>query len=170
MNIPNILTTIRLFLIPVFILVFFLPIQNNIILAVFIFLMAGLTDILDGYIARKYNLITVYGTVLDPLADKLMLVTVLVCLVISKFIPFWILLVVSIKEFLMISTGIILYKNGKVIPSNIFGKISTLLFYLSIVVLVYNNNLGYRFLLIAILSSLIALINYVIIFSKSHQV
>ncbi len=144
--------------------------QNNIIIAIFIFLTAGFTDIADGYIARRYNLITVYGTVLDPLADKLMLVSVLVCLVINNLIPLWILLFISIKEFFMISSGIILYKNGKVISSNFFGKISTSLFYLSIVLLIYNNQLGYRFLLIAILSSLIALINYIIIFLKSHQI
>ena len=98
MNIPNMLTLFRLFLIPVFILVFFSNMANSLMAAVGIFLLAGLTDVLDGYIARKYNLITKWGIVMDPLSDKLMLLTVLSCLVITSYAPVWILMVVAAKE------------------------------------------------------------------------
>ena len=77
MNLPNILTTIRLLLIPVFVLVFFSYGTQGLIYGAIIFLIAGFTDVLDGHIARKFNLVTKYGIVLDPLADKLMLLTVL---------------------------------------------------------------------------------------------
>lgn len=68
MNLPNILTLFRMFLIPIFILVFFSNIKNNIFYSIILFLIAGLTDVLDGYIARKKNLVTKWGIVLDPLS------------------------------------------------------------------------------------------------------
>ena len=76
MNIPNLLSIFRLALIPVFAVVIFSPIPNSALWACLIFLLSGATDVLDGYIARKYNMITNVGKVLDPLADKLMQITV----------------------------------------------------------------------------------------------
>lgn len=86
MNLPNILTIFRLTLMPVFILIFFSSNPNNLIYSIGIFLLAGLTDFVDGYIGRKYKLITKTGVVLDSLADKLMLIAVLTCLVIKEYI------------------------------------------------------------------------------------
>ena len=71
MNFPNLLTTIRIILVPLFIYIFFSPMKNNILYGTIILFIIGLTDILDGYIARKYNMITKLGTILDPIADKL---------------------------------------------------------------------------------------------------
>ena len=76
MNIPNLLTGIRFLLIPVFFLVFYSDMPNNITAATFVFILAGITDILDGYIARRYNMVTRWGIVFDPLADKLMLLPI----------------------------------------------------------------------------------------------
>lgn len=165
MNVPNALTLLRLVLIPIFVLVFFSGNEHNLMYSISIFLTAGFTDVLDGYIARKYNLITKWGIVLDPLADKLMLTTVLTCLVIGKYIPLWILIIVAAKEISMIIAGMILYKKNTVIPSNIFGKISTILFYVSIFTLGFINSIwGDILLYVAVASAIIAFVNYFIIY------
>ncbi|WP_055669918.1 CDP-diacylglycerol--glycerol-3-phosphate 3-phosphatidyltransferase [Desnuesiella massiliensis] len=169
MNLPNILTIFRLFLIPVFLMVFFSGTPNYLLYSIIVFLIAGMTDILDGYIARKYNLVTKWGIVLDPLADKLMLLTVLSSLSIKNIIPSWIFVVVAMKEVLMIISGLFLYKKDTVIPSNIFGKASTLLFYISIFTLGFNPMAGDNLLYIAVASAVVALINYVIIYFRNHK-
>lgn len=169
MNLPNILTTIRLILVPIFVVVFFSPNPNGMLYSGIIFLLAGITDILDGHIARKYNLITKYGIVLDPLADKLMLLTVLFCLSYSKVIPSWIFFIITAKELLMIFSGIWLYKKNVVIPSNIFGKASTVLFYVAIISEVLYVQFALYLLYAAVISAFIALVNYIIIYSKSHK-
>lgn len=137
MNIPNILTVFRLFLIPVFVMVFFSQGEHHLLWSMMIFLLAGATDLLDGYIARRYNLITQIGTLMDPLADKLMLITVLVCLAIQNFIPFWIAALVILKETVMILGSIRLYysKHNIVIPANHFGKAATAAFYLAVILI-----------------------------------
>lgn len=168
MNFPNLLTIFRLFLIPVFILIFFSNIHNCIIYSIIIFLIAGFTDALDGFIARKFDLITKWGIILDPLADKLMLVAVLTCLVIKSYIPIWVLIIMTAKETAMVTAGILLFKDHTVIPSNFFGKISTILFYFSIVLLTANRTLGIIFIYVGVSSSIVAFINYYIIYVKSR--
>lgn len=171
MNIPNLLTIFRLLLIPSFAVVFFSGSQHSLLYAVLIFFAAGITDILDGFIARKYNLITKTGMLLDPLADKLMLITVLSCLVVKNYVPFWTLVVIAGKDIFMIFSGLILYTNNTVIPSNIFGKVTTALFYLVILVMVFDKNrMIYPYLLyIAVASAIAALINYSVIYYKGRH-
>ncbi|NLO82830.1 MAG: CDP-diacylglycerol--glycerol-3-phosphate 3-phosphatidyltransferase [Clostridiales bacterium] len=162
MNVPNILTVVRFFLIPVFIYVFYNPnISNNIFWALVVFIIAGATDLLDGYIARKYNLITKWGKLMDPLADKLMLLTVLISLYIEGIIPEIIIIIVFIKEFLMIVGAFFLYKNRKlVVEANFFGKIASVSFYVAVIATViklpYSNTLLY----IAVFLTLVALVQY----------
>jgi cardiolipin synthase (CMP-forming) len=169
MNIPNMLTIFRLILIPAFISIFFSHSSNSLLYSIIIFLLAGITDFLDGYLARKHNLITKLGIVLDPLADKLMLITVLTCLVINMYIPIWVLLIISAKEVFMIFCGIFIYKKGNVIPSNIFGKSSTIFFYISILILVFNKTVGVYLLYISVATALLALTNYFIIYTKNKN-
>jgi cardiolipin synthase len=169
MNIPNILTIFRIFLIPIFIITFFSSIAKSLLFAILIFLFAGLTDVLDGYIARKYKLITKWGTVMDPLADKLMLITVLACLVIKKYIPIWILIVISVKEIAMIISATFLYRQNTVIPANKFGKASTLLFYIAIFFFIFNRTLADYLLYTAVMSAIVALVNYSFIYLKDKQ-
>lgn len=161
MNVPNALTILRLILIPIFVLVFFSRGDNSLVYAICIFLAAGFTDILDGYIARKFNLITKIGTVLDPLADKLMLLTVLTCLLLGGYIPYWILTIVLFKEVFMIASGIILFNKDYIEPSNLYGKASTFLFYIAIFLIVINPHIGNYFLYLAVGSALIALLSYI---------
>jgi cardiolipin synthase len=134
---------------------------------------ASLTDFLDGYIARKYNLITEIGKVLDPFADKVMLITVLICLYISGRIPLVIPVVVVVKEIFMIISGLILYfrKERMVIPSNILGKSATVMFMLSILLLMlFPNNDSFVYLLyITVIVKIIAFISYRRIYVKNKK-
>ena len=109
MNIPNILTILRFLLIPAF--AYFLCARNY-VTAVLLFLTGGLTDVLDGHVARKYNLITSWGKIADPLADKLMQITAFVILsLVLKIIPLELVLVILAKEILMGLGALVLYRQ-----------------------------------------------------------
>lgn len=95
----NILTSLRLLLVPVFPAVYFASHPKSHFIAMCVFLVAGFTDFLDGYIARRYQMVTALGTVLDPLADKLMLLTVLITLNISGTLPLWVVVLIVVKDY-----------------------------------------------------------------------
>lgn len=165
MHIPNILTTVRFLLAPIFVIVFFSSHDNYLRLSAYIFVLAGITDLLDGYIARKYNYITKWGQAMDPLADKIMQLTVLFCLTVYKFLPIWVLVIVGVKEIMMIIGGIILYtkRNHVVVPANSYGKISTIIFYVAILFVTFGLPYGKYLVTFAILVTLYAFIRYFII-------
>ena len=127
--VPNILTIIRFFIIP-FIIVFAL--QNNYIIAIIFLVISGITDVADGFIARKFNYITDFGKLMDPLADKCTQIATLLVLVIQEIIPVWILVVVVIKEVILVAGASFLYGKDLVVSSKWYGKISTVLFYVAI--------------------------------------
>jgi len=130
-HIPNLLTIARFLLIPIIII---FAVQDNYVMAIIFLTLSGITDILDGFIARKYNLITDFGKLIDPLADKLTQVSILTVLVIKNIIPFWILAIVLLKEFLMVSGASFLYGKELVVSSKWYGKLATVLFYSAIVI------------------------------------
>lgn len=131
MNIPNLLSLFRLALVPVFAVVFFQGGLNARYIAAGIYTLAFLTDILDGWIARRFNMVTRLGRILDPLADKLMTFTVIVCITVAGIIPLWAVAVFFLKEGAMaIGAMCMLGKTGDVIPSNWLGKASTGVFFL----------------------------------------
>lgn len=130
-HIPNILTVIRLLLIP---LIVFYIFTGNYILAFVFFTISGITDIADGFIARKFNLISNFGKLMDPLADKLTQIATLASLVFTDIIPVWILLVVFLKEFIMICGASFLYGKDVVVYSKWYGKLATVLLYIAIVI------------------------------------
>lgn len=164
-HIPNILTIIRMFLVPLFPLVYFSSMEHAHILALIIFLVAGLTDMLDGYLARKFELVTVIGTVLDPLADKLMLMTALISLYFDNALPIPILIIIILKELSMIISAIYMYfrKEKTVVPANIFGKMSTVLFSLAVfITILFPNSLASNiFIVLAVINSLTAMASYI---------
>ena len=130
-NIPNILTIIRFILIP---FIFTSVVNNDYLVAIIIFTISAMTDVLDGYIARKYNYITDLGKLIDPLADKLTQVSLLLSLAILKILPWWIFAIVFIKECVMVISASVLYKRKDVVVySKWYGKLATVLFYLAIV-------------------------------------
>ena len=129
--IPNILTIIRFILIPFAV---YSLINNQYIIAIIIITISGLTDILDGTIARKFNLITNFGKLIDPLADKITQLSILGTLVAKNIIPIWILIIVLIKEAAMVAGASFLYGKELVVSSKWYGKSATVLFYIAIIV------------------------------------
>ena len=126
MNLSNKLTMFRVILIPffvVFLLVDITPVDKWIALAVFI--IASLTDMLDGKIARKYNLVTNFGKFMDPLADKLLVCSALVCLVAVDRIPAWMVIVIIAREFIISGFRLVASDNGVVIAASYWGKFKT---------------------------------------------
>ncbi|NDL66626.1 CDP-diacylglycerol--glycerol-3-phosphate 3-phosphatidyltransferase [Anaerotalea alkaliphila] len=172
-HIPNILTVFRLLLVPVFALVFFSDMPNARFHALGIFILAGVTDVLDGQIARRFNLVSVVGTVLDPLADKLMLLTALVCLTLAGTMPLWAFAIVLSKELFMISTGVYMYfrKEKVVIPANRFGKMATVLFFVAVFLMVVlpRNPFTMAVLVLAIASKFSALVSYALLYRKRQR-
>lgn len=129
-HIPNILTVARFFLIP-FIIYFI--VKEQYITALILLTVSGLTDILDGWIARKFNFITNFGKLIDPLADKATQLAVLLTITFKGVIPFWIIIVVALKESAMLAGASFLYGKELVVSSRWFGKLATVLFYIAIV-------------------------------------
>ncbi len=131
-NIPNILSIIRILL--VFLFVYVLFGLDAPIWAVVVFLVAGATDVVDGFLARKFNWITNLGKILDPLADKLMQCTVLICLFIKDIIPIWFVIPFFLKEITTLLVGwIVIRRRNVVVVSKWYGKAAVCLFYLTVV-------------------------------------
>lgn len=127
MNLPNKLTILRVILIPFF--VFFLLADffgyAGRIIALVIFCAASFTDFLDGYIARKYNLITNFGKFLDPLADKLLVCSALICFVELGQLPAWMVIIIIAREFMISGFRLVASDAGIVIAANYWGKFKT---------------------------------------------
>ena len=163
-HIPNILTMLRFVLIP-FIL-YFLSIDNYILTFVFLTL-SGITDVLDGFIARKFNFITDFGKLIDPLADKATQLLTLGALVLKNIIPLWILGLLVLKEFVMIAGASFLYGKELVVSSKWYGKLATVLIYVAIVcsLVIKQFSLPFKFdtyiYYLAIVSTIFSLIMYI---------
>ena len=137
--VPNALTILRFLLIPIIIIA---CAQGQYIIAIIVLTISGLTDILDGTIARKYNLITDFGKLMDPLADKATQISLLTTLFIKGVIPIWILAIVVLKEFCMVSGASFLYGKELVVSSKWYGKLATVLFYIAMVISLFLEQIG----------------------------
>ena len=161
--IPNVLTIIRFLLIPFSI---YALVNDQYILAIIIITISGLTDVLDGAIARKFNLITNFGKLIDPLADKVTQLSILGTLVLKNIIPLWILIVVLVKEAAMVAGASFLYGKELVVSSKWYGKAATVLFYIAIIVsmilrdLNINTNLNLILYYLALIMTLFSLCMY----------
>lgn len=150
MNLPNKLTVFRMILVPIFLIVAYvgipgtlLGISNTYWVLNIIFIIASLTDKLDGSIARKYNLVTNFGKFLDPIADKILVLSALVMLVEFGKIPAWIPIIVLSREFLVSGYRLVAAQSsGKVIAANIWGKVKTVTQMLAIILIFID---GYNF-------------------------
>lgn len=162
------ITIFRILLIPVFLLVFHSNLENHILYAGLIFLVSGISDIADGYIARKYDMSTKLGAVLDPFADKLMSFAVLISFAMGGFVPGWIIVLILVKESIMILGGAILYfmEENIVIPSNKFGKAATFGLYASILSIAFKfpTHITETLFIVTVVFNIIAFINYLKIF------
>ena len=128
MNLPNKLTVFRVILIPFFVVFLLADIFGPGVdkwIALGIFVVASLTDMLDGKIARKYNLVTDFGKFMDPLADKLLVCSAMICLIELGSIPSWIVVIIIAREFIISGFRLIAAENGRVIAASYWGKFKT---------------------------------------------
>lgn len=136
-TIPNILSVIRVLMIPLFI---YLYVTNNIVAAIIVFLLSGLTDVVDGFIARKFNMVSKIGKMLDPLADKITQVSIAICLAISNPEILPLIILFGIKELLMLSGAYILLRKGKnPSESKWWGKFGTVIIYTFLSLVLFSN-------------------------------
>ena len=181
MNLPNKLTVFRMILIVPFVLLllggfhewaWFTAIFGGIMeyvdyIALAIFIIASLTDMLDGKIARKYNLITNFGKFMDPLADKLLVCSAMICLVEMGRIPAWIVIVIISREFIISGFRLIAADNGVVIAASYWGKFKTASQMVTVILLVLNIQntvftvLGTVFIYISLVLTVVSLIDYI---------
>lgn len=126
MNLPNKLTIFRVILIPFFVVLLLFDITAyDKWIALAIFIIASLTDFLDGHIARKYDLVTNFGKFMDPLADKLLVCSAMICLVELSRIPAWVVIVIIAREFIISGFRLVASDNGVVIAASYWGKFKT---------------------------------------------
>ena len=169
MNLPNKLTILRVLLIPFFVFFMLVPIvpYSNYI-AVAIFVVASLTDLADGKIARKYKKVTNFGKFMDPLADKLLVCSALICLVATGQLAAWMVIVIISREFIISGFRLVASDNGVVIAASYWGKFKTTFQMLMIIVLILNfpgrvfEVLGLILTWVALLLTIISLCDYLI--------
>ena len=140
MNLPNKLTVLRVILIPFFVVFLLLSPGNDTFkwIALALFIIASLTDLLDGKIARKYNLITDFGKFMDPLADKLLVCSAMICLIELGRIPSWIVVIIIAREFTISGFRLIAADNGKVIAASYWGKFKTTFQMIMVILMIAN--------------------------------
>ena len=174
MNLPNKLTTLRVIMIPFF--VFFLLWQNGEnytfrMIALALFIIASLTDLLDGKIARKYNLVTNFGKFMDPRADKLLVCSALICLIELNALPAWMVIIIISREFIISGFRLIASDNGVVIAASYWGKFKTTFQMVSVVLLILDiPALAFVTTIcvwIALLLTIVSLVDYIY---KNHKI
>lgn len=168
MNLPNKLTVLRVLMIPFFVVFMLMDIVPGMDkwIALAIFAIASLTDLLDGKIARKYNLVTNFGKFMDPLADKLLVSSAMICLVEMGRLPAWIVIIIISREFIISGFRLVASDSGIVIAASYWGKFKTVFQMIMIIVMIMD--LGPTFALletiliyVALILTVVSLIDYV---------
>ena len=172
MNLPNKLTVIRVILIPFFVLFLLATIfgEADKWIALGIFIVASLTDLADGKIARKYNLVTDFGKFMDPLADKLLVCSAMICLIELGKIPSWIVVIIIAREFIISGFRLIAVENGRVIAASYWGKFKTTFQMFMVILMIadlgdkipYYNLVTTIIMYIALALTIISLCDYII--------
>ncbi|SEM79235.1 CDP-alcohol phosphatidyltransferase family protein [Lihuaxuella thermophila] len=163
MNLPNLLTMIRFALIPLYLFVYFSEMPGRIYWALGIVLFAGMTDVVDGYLARRNKQVTQLGIMLDPLADKLMMIAVFLSLLISGKIGYWAAAAIFFRDLTMILCSAFFHFRGKkTVPANVLGKMTTVLFYVALVLLMFDSAYAQNFLWAVIVLSYITSFVYML--------
>lgn len=174
MNLPNKLTILRIIMIPFFVLFMLLDggvSQTYRYIAAVIFIVASFTDLLDGNIARKYNLVTNFGKFMDPLADKLLVCSGLICFVGLGQLPAWFVIIIISREFIISGFRLVASDNGVVIAASYWGKFKTVSQMIMSVLLIVNipalSILTTIFSVIALVLTVVSLIDYI---AKNYRV
>lgn len=174
MNLPNKLTILRVIMIPFF--VFFMeypyggtPCEGTFKwIALALFILASLTDMADGKIARKYNLVTNFGKFADPIADKLLVCSALICLVALERIPAWAVIIIVAREFIINGIRLVASDNGKVIAASYWGKSKTVVQMIMVILMIVNFDNAFFAVLtaismwLAIILTVVSMIDYVV--------
>ena len=174
MNLPNKLTVLRVLMIPFFVVFMITPLAegNGKYIALALFCIASLTDMLDGKIARKHNLVTNFGKFMDPLADKLLVCSAMICLIETGKLQAWIVLIIIAREFIISGFRLVASDNGIVIAASYWGKFKTVFQMAMIIVLIADfggvfDVIGEILIWIALALTLISLFDYIM---KNKQV
>ena len=140
MNLPNKLTVLRILLIPFFLLFLMTDLAGDYSkwIALGFFIIASLTDFFDGFLARKYQLITNFGKFMDPLADKLLVCSAMICFVELGRMPSWIVVVIIAREFIISGFGLVAAEQGRVIAAGWWGKVKTFVTMIMEIVMIIN--------------------------------
>lgn len=169
MNLPNKLTILRVIMIPFFVLALLYNGGENQTLryvAAAIFIIASLTDMLDGKIARKYNLVTNFGKFMDPLADKLLVCSALICMIELRELPAWMVIIIISREFIISGFRLVASDNGVVIAASYWGKFKTTFQMIGVVLLIFNipalSTLTMIIVWIALALTVISLVDYIV--------
>lgn len=167
MNTANKLTVFRVILIPFFVLFMLTDFTDyNRLIALIIFAIASITDQLDGHIARKYNMITTFGKFMDPIADKLLVASALICLTYLREIPAWAVIVIILREFAISGLRLVAAENNNVIAAAGWGKAKTAAQMVAIVLLLLNapplNTLTLVVFYISVALTVISLIDFMV--------
>ena len=164
--IPNLLSIFRICLVPFFIVVYFSGTHDSKVFPALIYALASFSDFLDGFLARRFNASSKLGMFLDPLGDKLMTISVMVCITIDGIIPFWAVLVAGVKEILMAIGGFVMHKvaHADIMPANMLGKTATVIFFFVCVTLMLfrsiPGDIAIVMISVAIVLTLLALASY----------
>lgn len=168
MNLPNKLTVMRVILIPFFVAALLYDngsSQTMRIVANVIFIVASLTDLFDGKIARKYNLVTNFGKFMDPLADKLLVCSALICLIQLGQLPAWVVIIIISREFIISGFRLVAADNGIVIAASYWGKFKTTFQMIAAILMIFNipalATVTMIMLVIAVVLTVISLVDYV---------
>ena len=174
MNLPNKLTILRVIMVPFFVLFMLTDIGGpaNKWISLILFVVASLTDLLDGKIARKYNLVTNFGKFMDPLADKLLVCSAMICLIEMNKLDAWIVIVIISREFIISGFRLVASDSGVVIAASYWGKFKTVFQMAMIIVLIadlggFFDMLGTVLVWVALAITIISLLDYVF---KNKQV
>lgn len=167
MNLPNLLTLSRFGLIPIYV-VFFAT--NHLKTAFLIVVLAGATDVLDGYLARTRGQITQVGVMLDPLADKCMMLTVIISLLVSGMIPWLVAVAMFVRDAGMIAGSAFFHFRGKMtVPANTLGKLTTVLYYFAFLFIFFDFSFAIPYLWFVVGVSFLASIIYIILFLSLNR-
>ena len=168
MNLPNKLTVMRVILIPFFVAALLYDngsSQTMRIVANVIFIVASLTDLFDGKIARKYNLVTNFGKFMDPLADKLLVCSALICLIQLGQLPAWVVIIIISREVIISGFRLVAADNGIVIAASYWGKFKTTFQMIAVILMIFNipalATVTMIMLVIAVVLTVISLVDYV---------
>ena len=170
MNIPNLLTIGRMVLVPFFMVALLMNTQGTRLAATVIFIIASMTDWLDGYLARKNNQITNFGKIMDPVADKVLTAAAMICLVQLGDVPAWVVVLILFREYAITGLRSVAAAEGVVIAASIWGKVKTTVQMIALILLMLNPqlevilgfNLGIIVLYVALILTLYSGLDYLL--------